>query len=1070
MGSSRGLTANEQKILEDFRAKQAQRTASAVTKSGVDPNERLRLARRRQAEQDNAQRESQSISARQNLIARQQADQNRKNVEIARKEAEADRQRIAQQQSQEQAQKQREAQAFADKQRSFLTPNTGFKPTAKQAQLSKDVTKFLAERKQKEQQTQQVKQVEQTRNTKRTVFTNNSNVSIANAIQLAKSNLPDKPTIRPLTDAQKVAPQFLDGSVKRFLTEDPKKDRNNFSFIPSIPEASAEEFPQSQNVSRQGFAEKQQAPRPTTRSLGEGESFRSIIPNPNAGQVIRVNEDGSKEVQGSFSVLSGVTGSQSKPERPPISKNFVEGFFAGSKQELVNFSNIADIATGKEGTIGRAIGLSAEESKTKKEVGSSIVDLPFAVGESLLFNEEGGFNPNLDRAFERSGAEQKFIADEFERDPARAIGSTVTALGTEVALIIGTAGTATVARKGIVKTAQFVAKSKNAKQALKIARKLDIQLGEKNVPFIVEEIVGSKGTQFEIIRGIEALGKKGVKVFRGTDQGIVQSIGAKGELILTKIPKIYGVGKKGLIKKGGSRQRLDTSKAVITSQENSSDIPLTIVKLGGKKNEIITFTKEIPKRTNVQTRGTVVLEGVTGEEVTASRNIGQQIATGLKPFESEVRVGVNKNIQGNVKNVVGESTQLTRQFTAEGVEVGGQGVEDTLRLIGKPTKLTNKKLDELSDTGFIQEVARGTRFGLDDFIKNPKAITKIARTGKTIEQELPKSSKEFKTARAFERVPVSEARVTTFEIFSTKAEGQAGKIKGLPKVGKETEFVKGKKFDFGSSGSKSTGIKVESNLGKGSRSVTKTAPEQDIGRIRSTFKDVAKSKSKQQTRADRLKIIKNKRLDSIASATRTGGIVGTSLGFGSAFETPQTQKGGQKGSTRTEFGSILIPLSDTGLINEEKETTVFPRPTKIRPDVIQKQDEALIITPITETIPIIDTPTIPVIDTPTKPIPTTTTIPTPFGLPRNNFASVNKRDASRRKSGQGKRLFDVAETPFGEVTVGLGFFIEQKGDETIAESIGVPERKKVVKKKKTANPVDSVFGVQSGQFDTTFDF
>ncbi len=50
-----------------------------------------------------------------------------------------------------------------------------------------------------------------------------------------------------------------------------------------------------------------------------------------------------------------------------------------------------------------------------------------------------------------------------------------------------------------------------------------------------------------------------------------------------------------------------------------------------------------------------------------------------------------------------------------------------------------------------------------------------------------------------------------------------------------------------------------------------------------------------------------------------------------------------------------------------------------------------------------------------------------------------RRSAVSRKSRIGKRLFDIADEPFGAVTVGLGFFIEQEGEETIEQALGLPE-------------------------------
>jgi hypothetical protein len=1033
------LTADEKRILEDFRSKQAQRTASRVTKSGIDPNERLRLAREQQQKTDRIRSEAKSEASRRIAEAQAKARQARTAQQERDRLAELDRKRIAEAQSRQQAQE------FARQQQLALTQNTSLRPTKKQAELSKQVTRFLAERKQQEQQKQQ-KSEKKIERVKKSVFRKEPRESIGSVVRVVAKDLP-KPTVRQLTDDQKRSPQFMGGAVKEFLT---KERQPVISIIPSVPEASAEEFRPSQNVPRREniipLAPQTQTP---SRSLQSGEQFRSVLLNPNVGQVVRELPDGTKEVQGAFTVLSGEAGSQ-QPERPPKSENFLEGFIAGGRQELVNFGNVADVVTGKEGTFG----------KSSKEVGSTIVDLPFAVGGAFLTKEVeqgkgfGGlgfeFDVNLDRALQKSGEEQEFIAKEFERDPARALGSTVTALGTEVALIVGTAGTATVARKGIVKTAQFVAKTKAHKQAVKIAKET-IPKGEENVPFIVEQIGKNK---FEVIRGVEALGKKGIKVIRGTDQGIVQSVGAKGELIVTKVPKIFGVGRKGKIRRGGSKQRLDPKETVQATSSNDSSIPLTIIDTS-KSGKTTFFPKKIPKRSRLQTKDTTILEGVTGEEITASRNIGRQISTGLKPFEQKgERIAVTKTVQPDPKTVVGEFTNLKRSFTTEGVEIGSKNAEDTLRLIGKPTKATAKQLDELEDTGFIQTAARGFSFATDDVKQSGKIITDIVKTGKTTKQSLPKNVKEFKEARKFERVQPTEVRVQTFEIFSTKAESTTGKLKQLPKVGKEKDFVKAKPFEFGK-----TGTKVVSNTSKKSgKTTTKVRVEQDIGKIRQTFRDIAKTKPKTKSKPKAT-------ARSTTQATSLGARIGSAVLLGSEASVDQPQKS----RTRNEFGTVVIPQTDTGLINEDRLITEFP--PRIRPsqEVIPRQD----IVPITrvDTVPILQTPTVSIFDTPTKKTTTSTPPVIIGGAPRFTEADIARREARSRRSGQGKRLFDVAKTPFGKVTVGLGFFIEQKGDETIAEAIGVPEPKEPkAKRKKDPDPLSAVFGEQSGQFDTTFQF
>ena len=45
---------------------------------------------------------------------------------------------------------------------------------------------------------------------------------------------------------------------------------------------------------------------------------------------------------------------------------------------------------------------------------------------------------------------------------------------------------------------------------------------------------------------------------------------------------------------------------------------------------------------------------------------------------------------------------------------------------------------------------------------------------------------------------------------------------------------------------------------------------------------------------------------------------------------------------------------------------------------------------------------------------------------------------TKKKSRLGGRLFDIADEPFGEVAVGLGFFVEtERGEDTIEDALGI---------------------------------
>ena len=91
------------------------------------------------------------------------------------------------------------------------------------------------------------------------------------------------------------------------------------------------------------------------------------------------------------------------------------------------------------------------------------------------------------------------------------------------------------------------------------------------------------------------------------------------------------------------------------------------------------------------------------------------------------------------------------------------------------------------------------------------------------------------------------------------------------------------------------------------------------------------------------------------------------------------------------------------------------------------------------------------LDVVTTPVTTTTTRTTPRPITTTRRAGLilpfifgererRRRERTGRRSRLGRRLFDIADEPFGEVEVGLGFFIEQEtGRETIAEAIGTAD-------------------------------
>ncbi len=98
------------------------------------------------------------------------------------------------------------------------------------------------------------------------------------------------------------------------------------------------------------------------------------------------------------------------------------------------------------------------------------------------------------------------------------------------------------------------------------------------------------------------------------------------------------------------------------------------------------------------------------------------------------------------------------------------------------------------------------------------------------------------------------------------------------------------------------------------------------------------------------------------------------------------------------------------------------------------------------TIPELTTgqPTIPFFpDEPPPPPPPPVTPPVAgglFGVPPAIADEIRRERRRQRQSRLGGRLFDIADEPFGAISVGLGFFVEtERGEETIEQALGLPE-------------------------------
>lgn len=157
----------------------------------------------------------------------------------------------------------------------------------------------------------------------------------------------------------------------------------------------------------------------------------------------------------------------------------------------------------------------------------------------------------------------------------------------------------------------------------------------------------------------------------------------------------------------------------------------------------------------------------------------------------------------------------------------------------------------------------------------------------------------------------------------------------------------------------------------------------------------------------------------------------------------------------TRQGLALIPFQTVRpTLAQRQDVALVPfAPTRtrqvfepaVRPVQRQQDDFAAIFRGITrqpDPTARLDVVTTPVTTTTTRTRPTTrtTTRLAPILFPLGIEAERRRRERRGRRSRLGARLFDIADVPFGEVEVGLGFFIEQEtGRETIAEAVGLED-------------------------------
>ncbi len=670
-----------------------------------------------------------------------------------------------------------------------------------------------------------------------------------------------------------------------------------------------------------------------------------------------------------------------------------QSFVGGARQEFENIGAIAGIGT------------------ARPEAGSLIFGLPFEVGGATFTREapegegfaglgfEFAFSPQ--RGAEVSGEIQRQIVQKFEEDPFRAAGSVVTAGTIEAAIFVGTGG---LGRVGLTAAKKFT-QIKGRKVAERL--RLDV-FKEKGVGSVTENI--GKDT-FLIVQGTETAAKRGIVLspFEAVAVSLKRTIGGGFETVLSKTPTIRGIARSKFRKRKGKLAKIPATKAFVKIEESAkAKIPLIVVQTNvkvagqrGRKTVVTTFTRDEIKNLGFPTDATI--RGVTDPKL-----LGR---LGLESVGGKATI-----VQGKLK--------------------GG----------------AVRTLIETTEAGRIRKVGTGAQFLAEDFFANPITLRQIALTGKTIRGTPARlTTTEIFEAQAFGGAKfVREAGRGIKEpiFFGSKAEAAELSRLGLGDVGRIPKSKAGKPFDFEKAAqqeiTRAEGVGAVSITPAG-RVITTARPTQAVDDIAQIFRDVGKSSAKQtrELRAVGVPI----------TAFRTG----LDFDVGSFVSPIERQE-----QIRTTRGiqSIIPALDvDVGLKQRPRQLAgldIFA-PTKQRQLTRSIVDEGLVRTPefrfgIDERFDfgtIVGqrfqpfTPLVPA-TTPTfePPVTTTRLRPVgilPFGLPP--FGEPRRRrKVKRRPSRLGGRLFDIATEPFGEVEVGLGFFIEQTSPEqTIAEAIGTAD-------------------------------
>jgi len=638
--------------------------------------------------------------------------------------------------------------------------------------------------------------------------------------------------------------------------------------------------------------------------------------------------------------------------------------------------------------------------------------------------------PDFEAGFEKSGKIQERIGTRFAEDPARAVGSIFAVATIEAGLLVATGGVGNLARRGIIQVGKQIATTKGRKVAEKIAR--EQPAAKKGIPQLIENLGDGR---FAILQGFEEIGKRvgSIRVLKGGG-AVVQTTTKSGKIIEKELDIITGITTKG------TKGKLKGKTIKVTAQvERQADVPLIIVDTkkrlvksavtGAFEKELPRtrfFNKNIPDRTKFLNNPDLL--NIIGADEASIRIIGKK--TGLKAVKGKkfALVSEGRIPQATLRSIAEAEKFGQIKASARGLSVltkdAGTRKGGLANLIGnfavKQEPLIGARLTAISGA----EIREGIRIGAT----RPSA-TQVARG-------IPFAFTEIQQARTVGGLSLSR--------FLSPDPTKIPKPKPRPKA-KGRKPTEQARDDFDVLNPLPPSRQPRPVLQPRQKGTPSPQP-------RTRTQDVFEAFTTPETRVRPVRV-------PIGVRASIAGVIPTQIGR--TFQTPII-----KDDFAVIQGELLGQRTGLGLAQDSFIGSVIPTPQRtIRQPILDDRPLQQIpffpqqTTPRLTTpqliIPALDLGFVPRTPPPTVPTPRLVTglgggLPTPF-FPPSEAERKRRGTGKKRRSRLGGRLFDIADEPFGEVAVGLGFFVEtERGETSIEEALGGFEDEPITRQEKQA--------------------